>query len=168
MRLIFAIVSGVKIVPSSTVSAMNTAELPPKIPENLSCAWMYGWSGHCARASVSMRICGPGSGEPIAARIAFAIGYAKKPVESSSSVATIPRWRTITRAIRSVQESRACVRGASAIASSFGVAPGDGATRRPDRPGRERADIARVALGRSGSESRSCGPDNGRRPRAAP
>jgi len=44
--------------------------LRPKIPANLSCEWMNGWSGHCARASVSIRTMGPGRGIPNAPAMA--------------------------------------------------------------------------------------------------
>ena len=74
MRWIFAIVSGVKMVPSFTTTATATVAEPPNFEANLSWAWMNGWSGHCARASVSMRTIGPGSRASRTASTPFRIG----------------------------------------------------------------------------------------------
>jgi hypothetical protein len=45
MRLILSSVSGVKMFPSSTTKAIATTDEEPKVLENLSWAWMKGWSG---------------------------------------------------------------------------------------------------------------------------
>ena len=60
IRWIFWMVSGVKMVPSSTTRAMATSAEPPNLAENLSWARMKGWSGHWARATVSTRTEGAG------------------------------------------------------------------------------------------------------------
>ena len=74
MRSIFAIVSGVKIVPSFTITPMATREEEPNFAANLSWAWMKGWSGQRSRSRVSTRTHGPGSGKPALVVIRFRIG----------------------------------------------------------------------------------------------
>jgi hypothetical protein len=74
MSSIFWRISGVKIVPSLTTTAITTSAEVPNSDANLSWAAMNGCSGHSERSLASSRTCGPGNGSPTPVVMALMVG----------------------------------------------------------------------------------------------